>query len=156
MTVTSFFFNSRERARFIRFAVVGAIGAVVDFGTFNLLTTLIGLSVVLASIFSFIAAVVSNFTWNRYWTYPDSRSKSLRRQLFQFAIVSLVGLLIRTPIIALLEVPMRRLFVLLPVLPVAFVTAELLGNNTALAVGVLVVMFWNFFINRYWTYNDVT
>lgn len=156
MIVTSFFSNSRERARFIRFAMVGVIGAVVDFGTFNLLTNFIGLSVVLASVFSFIAAVVSNFTWNRYWTYPDSRSKALYRQLIQFTVVSLMGLLIRTPIIAFLEVPMRRLYAGMPVLPVAFITAELLGNNTALAIGVLVVMFWNFFINRYWTYNDVS
>ena len=30
-----------------------------------------------------------------------------------------------------------------------------LGENAALAVSVVVVMFWNFFANRYWTYNDV-
>ncbi len=32
---------------------------------------------------------------------------------------------------------------------------ELLGDNLAVAFAVGIVMFWNFFINRYWTYNDV-
>jgi putative flippase GtrA len=30
-----------------------------------------------------------------------------------------------------------------------------LGENLALATVVIIVLFWNFFINRYWTYNDV-
>jgi hypothetical protein len=36
-----------------------------------------------------------------------------------------------------------------------FITAEFLAANLALAVAVIVVMFWNFFVNRYWTYSDV-
>lgn len=156
MTLTSIVTNPRERTRFLRFATVGVIGAVVDFGTFNLLTNYVGLTAVIASVFSFIAAVISNFTWNRYWTYPDSRSKPLNRQLIQFSVVSLLGLMIRTPIIAILEPLFTRLFTQFSFLPIGFITAELLADNLALAVAVIVVMFWNFFINRYWTYDDIT
>lgn len=156
MTLTSIVTNPRERTRFLRFATVGVIGAVVDFGTFNLLTNYVGLTAVIASVFSFIAAVISNFTWNRYWTYPDSRSKPLSRQLIQFSVVSLLGLMIRTPIIAILEPLFTRLFTQFSFLPIGFITAELLADNLALAVAVIVVMFWNFFINRYWTYDDIT
>jgi putative flippase GtrA len=148
--------NPRERRRFLRFATVGVIGAVVDFGTFNILINFLGIGVVLASVFSFIAAILSNFTWNRYWTYPDSRSKRISTQLVEFGIVSVVGLMIRTPIIAALESPFRLLYEKLHILPIGFITAELIGNNSALAAGVLTVMFWNFFINRYWTYGDVS
>lgn len=155
MTLTSIVTNPRERSRFFRFATVGIIGAVVDFGTFNLLTALTDLTAVWASVFSFIAAVISNFTWNRYWTYPDSRTKPISRQLIQFTVVSIVGLLIRTPIIAILEPLFNRLFIGLPFLPIGFITAEFLANNLALAIAVIVVMFWNFFINRYWTYGDI-
>lgn len=156
MTLTSIVTNPRERTRFLRFATVGVIGAVVDFGTFNLLTNYVGLTAVIASVFSFIAAVISNFTWNRYWTYPDSRSKPLNRQLIQFSVVSLLGLMIRTPIIAILEPLFTRLFTQFSFLPIGFITAELLADNLALAIAVIVVMFWNFFINRYWTYDDIT
>lgn len=155
MTLTSIVTNPQERTRFFRFAVVGIIGAVVDFGIFNLLTNIAGFTAVWASVISFIAAIISNFTWNRYWTYPDSRSKPLGRQLFQFSLVSMLGLLIRTPIIALLEPLLNRIFTGLDFLPIGFITAEFLANNLALAVAVIVVMFWNFFINRYWTYGDV-
>ena len=155
MTLTSIVTNPRERTRFFRFATVGIIGAVVDFGTFNLLTAFTGMSAVSASVFSFIAAVISNFTWNRFWTYPDSRTKPVSRQLIQFTVVSIVGLLIRTPIIALLEPYFTQLFIGLPFLPIGFITAEFLADNLALAIAVIVVMFWNFFINRYWTYGDI-
>lgn len=155
MTLTSIVTDPRERTRFFRFATVGIIGAVVDFGTFNLLTTFAGMTAVLASIFSFIAAVISNFTWNRYWTYPDSRTKPISRQLIQFTVVSLGGLLIRTPLIAFLEPLFTRLLGGLTFLSNGFFTGEFLADNLALAVAVIVVMFWNFFVNRYWTYGDI-
>ena len=155
MTLTSIITNPRERTRFFRFATVGIIGAVVDFGTFNLLTVFAGMTAVSASVFSFIAAIINNFIWNRYWTYPDSRTKPITRQVIQFSVVSIVGLLIRTPIIALLEPFFTQLFTRLPFLPIGFITTEFLANNLALAIAVIVVMFWNFFINRYWTYDDI-
>jgi len=155
MTITSIITNPRERSRFFRFATVGIIGAVVDFGTFNLLTSFAGMTAVWASVFSFIAAIISNFTWNRYWTYPDSRTKPITRQVLQFSLVSIIGLLIRTPIIALLVPLFTRLLTRLQFLPIGFLTAEFLADNLALAFAVIVVMFWNFFINRYWTYDDI-
>jgi putative flippase GtrA len=155
MTLTSIITNPRERTRFFRFATVGIIGAVVDFGTFNLLTAFAGMTAVSASVFSFIAAIINNFIWNRYWTYPDSRTKPITRQVIQFSVVSIVGLLIRTPIIAVLEPFFTQLFTRLPFLPIGFITTEFLANNLALAIAVIVVMFWNFFINRYWTYDDI-
>lgn len=169
--------NSKEAERFFKFAVVGAIGFVVDFGIFNLLSgpftrllapglplndALAGsvltvdqvahLGPTLAGIVSFLAAICSNFLWNRYWTYPDSRSKSKRRQFSMFALVSVVGILIRIPIITFLYKPFTRLCMTVPTLQPY---AGRLGENMALAVAVVVVMFWNFFANRYWTYNDV-
>ena len=30
-----------------------------------------------------------------------------------------------------------------------------LADNLSLMVAVIVVLFWNFFANRHWTYNDV-
>jgi putative flippase GtrA len=35
------------------------------------------------------------------------------------------------------------------------ITIEQLGLNLALAIAVLVVLFWNFFSNRFITYSDV-
>lgn len=150
----TFLSNPQERTRFLRFAVVGVIGAIVDFGTLNLLVGLAHVPFVWASVVSFTAAVISNFLWNRFWTYPDSRSKKLSRQIFQFLVISVVGLAIRTPLLAWLEkVLLSNLDRILP--QNFFLKTTFVGHNVALAIAVLVVMMWNFFANRFWTYNDV-
>jgi putative flippase GtrA len=170
--------NRKEIVRFLKFAVVGMIGATVDFGFYNLLlgpigrgmaegtgihTTLTGLRLTsdqviglvpsVAGTISFVLAIISNFIWNRYWTYPDSRSKPLGRQFVQFFIVNVSGIVIRAPLIALTHRPFARLverFV-----PALAGNAGLWGKNLALALAVGIVMFWNYFVNRYWTYSDV-
>jgi putative flippase GtrA len=144
----------REAGRFMRFAVVGVMGAVVDFGTFNLLTAVFHVWSVAASAVSFTAALISNFTWNRFWTYPDSRAKPLRRQATQFAVVSFVGLAIRTPSFAYAERFLTRLAATNPLPGVPNLSQ--LASNAALAIAVIVVLFWNFGINRLWTYSDVS
>ncbi len=154
--MTTILKNPRERGRFLRFAVVGLIGAVVDFGTFNLLTGVFDFPAIWSSVISFIAAIVSNFTWNRFWTYPDSRSKRLTVQITEFTIISLVGLVIRTPLFAALEGPLQNFFASLSFQFPAPISPKFLGHNFALAIAVVVVMFWNFFVNRYWTYRDVS
>jgi putative flippase GtrA len=146
--------NTRERTRFFRFLAVGTLGAAIDFGLETLLHRLLGLPYVLAGAISFICAVLSNFYWNRVWTYPDSRSKPIGRQLIQFTFVNVVGLVIRIPILKFLEPGLTRWFYQLPEnrfnLP-----PDLMGEYLTLAIAVLIVLFWNFFVNRYWTYSDV-
>jgi putative flippase GtrA len=48
-----------ELARFLKFSVVGTFGAVVDFGTFNVLHGSLSWPAVPASVCSFLAAVCS-------------------------------------------------------------------------------------------------
>jgi putative flippase GtrA len=144
----------RERTRFAKFLVVGTIGAVVDFGLFNLLTRVFGLWALIAQVVSFLAAVTSNFLFNRNWTYPDSRSKPILRQAIQFAAVNAVGLVVvRTPLIAVLIPFWTGFFDRYPLgLPFS---SQQLAENSSLASAVIVVLIWNFVVNRLWTYNDV-
>jgi putative flippase GtrA len=147
--------NKKEQTRFMKFIVVGIISSIVDFGLMNLFTLAFNLSLVLSQAISFTVAVLNSFLWNRYWTYPDSRSKSVVRQLVQFTVVNVVGIAIRTPLISWLD---NTLFKLLdnlsfPPLPLSNMV---ISQNAALAISILVVMMWNFFINRFWTYSDVS
>lgn len=164
--------KAKEVERFLKFAVVGTLGAVIDSGTlFILQATALpptlqdpDWNVALASTIAFIAAILSNYFWNRHWTYPDSRSRSWRKQMVQFAFISFIGWVFRTIWITAAHDPLGQAFmpVLLPVIQVfraGYVpspTGEAkLGSMIAWFVGVIVVMIWNFFANRYWTYNDV-
>jgi putative flippase GtrA len=145
--------DAKERERFFKFAVVGAIGFLVDSTTFNLVRQLSGVIPEIANVISFCVAVTSNFLFNRFWTYPDSRSKRISGQLTQFALVNVAGLAIRTLIFSLIHEPMTAAAARL--LGEAFIPPQVAGENISLAIVVIVVMFWNFFINRIWTYNDV-
>jgi putative flippase GtrA len=159
--------KSKEVERFLKFAIVGGIGAMVDFATLNVVLFLVkpvsmdnDFKVAFATGTAFCAAVLSNFIWNRYWTYPDSRSRSLRRQLVQFFVVSMAGLLFRLIFVSTTYVYLGDFSItVLDALGIntgwGTETIYHLGTNEATALSIIIVMFWNFFANRYWTYNDI-
>lgn len=140
--------NPKEAERFIKFAIVGTIGFVIDFGTLAFLKEILGFHTLVANTISFSAAVTSNFLFNRFWTYPDSRSKSLWMQMGQFFVVNIIGLLINNTILHFLEAVFNDWLSHIPMLVDR-------GYIFAKMVATIVVLFWNFFINRYWTYGDV-
>jgi putative flippase GtrA len=134
--------NRVELTRFFKFALVGTIGAGVDFAVLNLGIQGFGLEKWVANTISFSAAVLSNFIWNRFWTYPESRRLPLGPQLAQFVSVNLVGLGINQLIFLSLD---RYLFS----------PWGTLGYNLAKAIAIGVVLFWNYGINRIWTYRKI-
>lgn len=164
--------RSKEVERFLKFAIVGAIGAVIDSMTLFILQATVlapvepnkDLKVAIASTIAFFAAVTSNFIWNRYWTYPDSRSRSMRRQMAQFTFINLVGWLGRTLWIStaygwlgatLMPILLPEIQMIRPGYTPSHSAEAKLGTMAAWLIGVCVVMVWNFLANRYWTYNDV-
>ena len=135
--------NAYELVRFIKFALVGTLGAVIDFGVLNILVLSFGVPKVWANTCSFTAAVVSNFTWNRLWSFPESRQRPIRTQLPQFALVNVIGLAINQAVFLGLD---------------HYVFGPLfgrLGYNLAKAVAIIIVLFWNYGINRIWTYKGL-
>jgi putative flippase GtrA len=144
--------NRKEAKRFLKFMFVGAMGAIVDFGVLNLLAHVFDVPVTIAGVISFSLAVTQNFLWNRYWTYPESRAFPAIPQFLQFFVINATALLIRVPILALVPGPVIKFFESSGMPPT---TAEVLGNNFALALAVGVAMFWNFFVNRFVTYRHI-
>lgn len=145
--------NKKEVKRFIKFMFVGGLGAVVDFGTLNLLAHVLNFDLRVAGTLSFIMAVTHNFTWNRYWTYPESKTMPLAPQYVQFFVINATALLIRLPILTVFPHPIATLLESALRLPPE--AAEVVGNNLALAAAVAIAMFWNFFVNRFVTYRHI-
>ncbi|HXF68454.1 MAG TPA: GtrA family protein [Thermoflexus sp.] len=133
----------REIVRFMKFCVVGTVGFVVDTGILNGLIFLGGWIPIWAKAVSFTAAVLNNFLWNRYWTYPDSRSKPIWQQISQFFMVNTAGLGINLAVFGTVS------GLLIPRFGMRW------GVNLAQVIAVGVALFWNFLANRLWTYNDV-
>ncbi len=135
--------NQGELTRFLKFAVVGAIGSAIDFGVLNLLVLLFGWPKGNANLVSVSCAIVSNFLWNRYWTFPESRERSFHTQLGQYALVNLIGLAINQVVFLTTDTLWFE------------PTFGTLGYNLAKATAILIVLFWNFFVNRRWTYKNI-
>ena len=155
----------KEAKRFIKFGIVGALGAVIDIGGLNLLIFGFGWSSVagklLANVISTSVAIISNFTWNRLWTFPESRERKKRVQLVQFTLVNLVGLALNTGIFYLadhyLYVPLLNSQVFSPggQFILAPFEAESLAIQLAKITAIGIVLFWNFGANRLWTYRGL-
>jgi putative flippase GtrA len=135
--------QQKELRRFVRFAAVGALGTVVDFGLLAIFKELLGLPTLLANTLSFSAGAANNFTLNRLWTYPDARAKNAILQLAQFVLVSVGGLLLNDGIVLWLEGPLGTLLGLPDY-----------GYALAKVVATGLVLFWNFTANRLWTFGD--
>ncbi len=143
-----------ERARFLKFAIVGISGTIIDFGIFNLLLHMQSNSI-FASTISFNVAVFNNFYWNRNWTYPESKIHSIAPQLIKFSLVSIAGLLIRTILYKLLEQPSINFMDGILSENIYF-SAGVIGKNISLAFVIIIVLFWNYLTNRFWTYKNIS
>ncbi|MEZ4767041.1 MAG: GtrA family protein [Caldilineales bacterium] len=135
--------NPVELTRFIKFAIVGAVGMVVDLSVLTFSKEVLGLPLTLAVALGFSLAVISNFTWNRFWTFPESRARPVASQLVQFTIINLIGLAINEVIV----LGLHPLFSAVLEDPFAYLAAKVI------AIGV--VLFWNYGANRIWTYKGI-
>lgn len=157
----------KETKRFVKFLFVGAFGFLVDFGSFNLLHRLgfgngLAANLPFAAYFmehpevieqsiSFTLAVISNFIWNYFWIYPEARDANQAKKITKFVIVSVAGLLIGVPVFALALLVWRPVSAALGLEGLPFNVS----GNLALMTRVGVLLFWNFYLNRRWTYREV-
>ena len=131
-----------ETDRFVRYAIVGATGTLVDFAVLMLLKEIGGFPTLPAAVLAFLAGVVNNYTLNRRWTFAGTQ-KRRSTQLAQFLAVSLVGVLLNSLILLLLEDPLG---LLLGDVARGYLPAKVVATG--------VVLGWNYLANRRWTFND--
>jgi putative flippase GtrA len=142
----------KETKRFVKFAFVGALGAVTDVTILNLLIIYAGFPSRLANGTGFCVAVLQNFLLNRWWTYPESRIRNSRLQIAKFALVSVVGLGINQLVFGFFDELLRPYWV-------DWLSSADLGftisYNSAKLFAIGVVFFWNFAANRLWTFKGL-
>ncbi|MGI8413016.1 MAG: GtrA family protein [Solirubrobacteraceae bacterium] len=82
--------RGRNWLQLVRFAAVGASGYAVNLAVFAACFHLLAVDYRIASVLAFLVSVVSNFWWNRHWTF-DARHTHPRAQAARFFAVSLVA-----------------------------------------------------------------
>jgi len=152
--------------QFVKFGIVGASSSIVNFGLSNLFHYKFNLPLVPALTIAFFLSVLNGFFWNRRWTFREARNKPAHTQSLQFLLVNIVGWLLNTSIVVLIIAHFKSgghgIFgnsehfhdILLATLtntgkheygPLLF--------NGALVIATSVVVFWNFFANKKWTFK---
>jgi putative flippase GtrA len=148
--------------QFLKFGVVGSIGAAIDFSSYGLLTRLLGFDavfcvgfsgapvattlgrisacgparypVVVANMISVFLAISSNFFLNKFWTFRDSRKENLAAQGAGYLVLGVCAWALNQ---VLTSVFIARLTVLGSLFgPAADVAAKVLA--------IFVVLFFNF------------
>ncbi len=119
----------------IRFGLVGVIAAVVDIGLLNILYLGAGLGIYTATAWAFVIASIVAYRLNNHWTYRRLGLPFRAQNLTKYTATGAVGLVITEGIIHLL------------------VGRQGLDYNLAKIIAIMLVFFWNFFVNRYWTFR---
>jgi len=152
---------------FVKFAVVGTTGTVVDFLTTAVCMLLLGLkeyisesvaslstvevagyvmtAILLANMVGFVVSATTNFLLNRIWTWKSS-DPDIRGQYLKFFAVSVGGLLINLFIIYLCNRYLTLEFTVMGIFISRFWIAKVVATG--------VVMFWNFTVNHLYTFRN--
>jgi putative flippase GtrA len=131
------------RPRFIKFGIVGASGVVVNLSVLfigqEMLFSHVGsetLRLNLSLALAIFIATISNFTWNRRWTWQDRRalrSVPIIVQFGQYAVACWVGIVI--------QFGLTNLFALF----LHYLAANL--------IAVVIASLFNFVANDFWTFG---
>ena len=129
--------------KFLKFGVVCASGAVIDFGVTALCKGILGIPELLANAIGFTLAATSNYYLNRVWTWK-SKSKDVGIEYAKFFFVSLVGLGLNSLIVFLLKD--------ISIVPRFIDTTLDWDFWVAKIIATAIVMVWNFMANYFFTF----
>lgn len=146
--------NKIEIKRFAKFAIVGFTGLIVDYLLLNVLTYFGRMQEWLAIGIAFAAAATNNFIWNRLWVYPESRAEKKRKQMPVFLAVNAVGLGINELIFFVFNAPIDAVLMNMPIALIA-THHQGIGLNLTKAIAAVIVMVWNYVVNRLVTFRNV-
>ena len=128
-----------HKRTFVKFAVVGLSGTIVDYSTYFLLTRSFKLSPLQANPLSVELAIIWNFTLNHLWTFSGRGShRALYKKFLAFQTVSFGGLMLSQ-----MQVLVYTHYLLI---------FDLVSKLLTLPV----VAVFNYFVNNRWTFHNKT
>jgi putative flippase GtrA len=144
--------QKRGFRQLIKFAIVGASSTVINLAVLYLMLRLLHGHRYISTSVAFLVSVVNGYHWNRTWTFKAALVKAVHTQFAQFALVNLVGYALDLLVIYLASVPLEHQLHLVEaswspakIERVAVLAAQLIATA--------VIVFWNFFANRLWTFK---
>lgn len=136
--------TDRITVQFLRFALVGSLATVIDFGVYSLFLML-GIHINIAIFSGFVIGYIANYLLSSFWVFKSENPFS-PKVLIRFGIVALIGLGINYAVIHVLlgTRVLERLFSTLSVTVVQML---------AKLVATVVATIWNFIGRRWFVYR---
>lgn len=110
--------NQSTREQSAKFAVIGAIGFVVDGGILTVLNSLLGFGLLPSRLASYSVAVTVTWYLNRHQTFSESKDRRAALEWGRYAAVNSIGALLNMSIFFSLVHQFQRMAEM-PLLPLA-------------------------------------
>lgn len=120
---------------FLKYALVWVSSTLVDMGALFVLVSILWINLYISVVISFLLSVINWFLLNKFWTF-ENKNKRLKRQFVKFLIISLIWLLFT----------LSLMFIFVDLLNIYYLISKALTS--------IVVLFWNYFWNKIWTFNE--
>lgn len=133
--------------QFIKFCIIGLSNTFIDIGISWLLIFRLSISVILATVISWLVGVTNGYIWNSRWTFKGMGSGQRHELYIKFLIVNGVGLLLNLFII-------KSVLFMFNDQPVTNSQPDRLHFLIAKVVAVGCVAVWNFMANKKWTFKN--
>ena len=120
----------------LRYAVVGGIAFVVDYGTLWLLTEIAGCHYLVSAAVAFILGLTCNYLLSTRWVFGQGKIQSRAGEFAAFALIGVIGLGMNEGIL--------------------YLCTDLFGWHYLLSklISTAVVFFWNFLARRFLLFNS--
>ena len=132
-TIVNKIIKRRGVRQFVKFSIVGSFNTIIDFTVYLGLTRIFGLYFLVANIVSGLVAMTFSFFVNKHYTFRNG-SNQIVRQYTKFAVINIIG------------------FGLNNTLVFTFVEVVHLYDVYAKISAIAIVLFWNFFAQKYWAF----
>ena len=141
--------------QFVKFGIVGLSSTIINLGVLYLMLRLLHGHRYISTSVAFVVSVGNGYYWNKRWTFKQAQEKAIHKQFTQFVLVNLVGLGLDWLVMFLISTPLEHeLHSLYAAWPADKIERVAVLGAQLVATGVIV--FWNFFANRFWTFKETT
>ncbi len=128
-------YNTWIKRSFIRFAIVGTVGFIVNYISLIALYDVLSLPIVIAQLFGAELALLATFTGNNYWAFTGHEHHPTHKKFAKFHMTAWAGIGINSGIV------------------IALVHYGHVFYGLALAIGSAVALIWNYILNSKFVFS---
>jgi putative flippase GtrA len=124
----------KKRRLFLGYFIIGGVATIIDMGLLFIFVEYFKIWYIYSSIMSFMIAAIFNFSMNKYFNFRN-KSNKIFVQFVMFALVALVGVILNTIL----------LYILVEFVKLWYMIAKI--------ITAAIVLFWNYNINKRFTFK---